>query len=401
MAQSSAARVPLVSVVIVSARDAERLRRCLEAVVRHAGEIEIEIVVVLNAAEPGLSAALEQVDAPLHVVVSDVPLGFAGGVNLGARCARGELLQILHDDAEVQEAWLQALVAALDRRPRAGAAGSLVVGHDGVAQSGGHIIWSDGRTAPPWLGAPRVEEPADVEIHDFCSSASLLVRRRAWDAAGGFDEDFHPAQFVDADFGMALRQAGYVVVCATRSVVRHERGGSASVPMKLFATARNHDRFARKWHAELMHQSPFGDDAAALERARDATRRRARTILASPAPAPAAPARPDGGAETADERVARERRALLRDIAFKGDYIADLERRAARADDTIREAREGAAATGRELAVARGRLATLDAIEAGGWWRLRTRLLPVLRPLSAVRRSARARGARGRRSRAR
>ena len=399
MAQSSAARQPLVSVVIVAARDADRLRRCLAAVVRHAGAIEIEIVVVLNAAEPSLSAALEQVDAPLHVVVSDVGLGFAGGVNLGARHARGELLQILHDDAEVQEAWLPALVEALDRQPRAGAAGSLVVGHDGVPQTAGHIVWSDGRTAPPWRAVPRIEELAEIEVHDFCSSASLLVRREAWDAVGGFDEDFHPAQFVDADFGMALRRAGYVVVCARRSLVRHERGGSASVPMKLFATARNHDRFARKWREELAHQSPFGDDEPSLRRARDATRRRAAAILAAPAPARAP--RPRDRAETSAERAARERRALLRDVAFKADYIADLEHKAARGADAVHQARERAAAAEHELAAARGRLETLDAITAGGWWRLRARVLPALRVLSAVRRSARARGARGQRSRAR
>jgi GT2 family glycosyltransferase len=415
MSELQAGAGPRVSVIVVTARSRARLERCLAAVQRETGAVaRLEIVVVLNAAEPTLRAAFERDRPGVRVIVSEVPLGFAGAVNLGARHARGELLHVLHDDAEVGAGWLAPLIAALQTWPRAGAVGSLILGHDGEPQTAGHVIWRDGRTQPPWHGAPPpVDELRAVELHDYCGSASMLVRRTAWDAAGGFDEDIHPAQWVDADFAMALRRSGYVVVCAPASHVRHERGGSASVRMKAFAAQRNRARFAAKWAGDLAHQEPFADDERALDRARAATLRRSEAILALQPFDSTAPATPQPAPESERDRLSREHVALARDLAFKDAYIASLESGAAAAEAELAKVhadwaeldrwaadRSAAAqlyfglhqqAHGREVAAAselaelRRRSQTLAAIEAGGWWRLHGRLLVVLRAVARVR----------------
>ena len=382
------------SVVVVTARDAPRLVRCLTAVLREAGPIALELVVVLNAAEPGLRAALERDVAQARLVVSQIPLGFGAAVNLGARHARGDLLHVLHDDTLVAPGWLSELVAALDEHPRAGAAGSLVVGHDGLVQTAGHVIWRDGRTQPPWHGERQVTAAVGtVEPADFCSSATLLVRREAWEATGGFDEEIHPVQYVDADLGMALRSRGWIVVCAPRSRVLHERGGTGSHALRTFAAQRNREGFVTKWAADLAHQAPFGDDPEALERARAATRSRAQAVLAEPAALPATTGHvTPGQGETDAERAERERRALLRDLEFKAAFVAWLEPMKTLADELwARLLAEQHAAAEREarlraeLDVLRARARTLDAIEAGGWWRLRARLLPLIRVAGRMR----------------
>jgi GT2 family glycosyltransferase len=417
---------PRVSVVVVCARDPQRLLRCLSAVRREAGDVAIEAIVVLNAAEAGVREALER-DAPwARAVRSEIPLGFAGGVNLGARHARGELLHVLHDDAEVCPGWLDELLDVLEQHPRAGAVASLLIGHDGRPQTAGQVVWRDGRSQPPWLEPPTPDELRTATVCDSCSSAAVLIRRAVWDAVGGFEVQLHPAQFVDGDFAMKLRRRGWLVMCAPRSHVRHERGGSASTRLKYFATIHNGARFAATWARELEGHEPYAQDAETLERALAGTRRRTESILALPA-APAAPPEPAApSAETAAERVARERAALLRDNAFKAAYIAHLEQVADAAEHGIgdahrhREVNELAIREqwARELSeqeqAARERLATelhaaqeqaaareaeltvhvaalehrsrmLDGILAGGWWRLRTRLLPLLRAGARVR----------------
>lgn len=401
---------PRVSIVIVTARQAERLLGCLAEVARCAPpEIELEVIVVLNAAEPALHDALHREVRGAKIVASDVPLGFAGGINLGAGHAGGELLHILHDDATVTPGWLNELIGALDEQDDAGAMGSLLVRPDETIQSAGQLLWRDGTTErPPSASMPDLA--GDAYVVDYCPSASLLVRRAAWDAIGGADEELHPAYFIDVDIAMALRAAGYVVMCAPASRVVHASGGTSRAVFSTFAADRNRDRFVAKWTDDLEHQEVRGDDPQAHRRAREATERRARTL--DPRRADGA-ARRSPGPESEQDRMRREHEQLRRDLALKDAYIPQLERTNADAEARleamaltleevwqdrawVREKLEeigavlgSTAAEGErlrfslqqaehELEELRRRAQTLDAIEGGRWWRLRTRLLPVL-----------------------
>lgn len=303
----------LASVVVVTARDPVRLAGCLAAVARGAADVEHEIVVVLNAAEPGLA---EVAAAYGRLVASEVPLGFAGGANLGAAHSRGELIHLLHDDALPEPGWLAALVAALAAEPRAGTAGSLLLDPDGAVQSSGGVLWQDGLTS-----ALRTR-PAEPTVVDYCSSASVLVRREAWGGIGGLDEELFPGQYVDVDLALALQSRGWLTVCAPGSVVRHARGGSSTSRQKGFAHLRNRDRLLARWGDVVAAQAVRGEDADALARAAQRTARRAAEVRALvPVRGELPPPRP------VDPVRAREREA-----AFLRAYAAWLEQRLDRAD---------------------------------------------------------------------
>jgi glycosyltransferase involved in cell wall biosynthesis len=81
---------------------------------------------------------------------------------------------------------------------------------------------------------------------------------------------------------------------------------------------------------------------------------------------------------------ARELFARIRDPAGLASLRSELAR-AAHADASARE--EEVEALRAEVEALRERAATLDRVTAGGWWRLRGRLLPVLRVASAFRRT--------------
>lgn len=305
----------LTSVVVVAARDPVRLAGCIEAVARGAADVEHEVVVVLNGTGPGLG---EAVPPDARVVISEVPLGFAGGANLGAAHSRGELLHLLHDDALPEPGWLAALVGALAEEPRAGAAGSLLMDLDGSrVQAAGGVIWQDALTSP------LADVPERTTVVDYCSSASLLVRREAWAAVGGLDEELFPGQYVDVDLALALGSRGHLTVNAPGSVVRHARGGSASPRQKQFSALRNGDRVRAKWGHVLARQVPRGDDGAAHARAAERTRRRAEEIRAL---VPVV-------AELAAPAPVDVRRALERDLGFHRAYAAWLAERLDRAEE--------------------------------------------------------------------
>ena len=231
--------------------------------------IPFETIVVLDNPVAGLAEALDMGVRGVTVVASAVNLGLAGALNLGRSAAQGQLLIILHDDAEVEPGWMEALVATAQADPRAGAIGGKVLFPDGTLQNAGNILWRDASTSPPWTGAtPLAHAFPEVRAVDYCGSSSLLVRAALWDAIGGVDERYYPAYYVDVDIAMSVRRLGYEVLYQPASVIRHHRGASSGLRWRHFVSARNRTLFADKWSGELSdHEPPDPDVGAAVERA--------------------------------------------------------------------------------------------------------------------------------------
>ena len=145
------------------------------------------------------------------------------------------------------------------------------------------------------------------------------MRRAAWEPAGGFDERFHPAYYVDVDFAMALRASWPDVLCEPASGCGIERGGTSGAVFSAFVPhARNRERFCAKWAADLTHQELAGS-VDALARAFRATERRPRPSLSrGPRARAAAPDAAGGGGRAVTLR--RDRALLLRDIEVKDAF---------------------------------------------------------------------------------
>jgi GT2 family glycosyltransferase len=229
------------------------LSACLDSIVRNLGQdLPCETVIVLNGSPEPVRRLVHDEVSGATVVESAVNRGVAGGYNLARGAARGELLVVLHDDTEVWPGWLEALVAAADERPDAGAVGSKALNADGTLQSAGARVLANGRTEPLGRG-----EPADARAFqqrtevDYSGSNSLLVRAATWDAVGGMDERFFPAYHVDVDLGTAIRALGQVVLYEPVSVVTHHRwGATTDERFRAFAASRNLARYVAKWQSE-------------------------------------------------------------------------------------------------------------------------------------------------------
>jgi GT2 family glycosyltransferase len=366
---------PRVSILIPATAGPELLLACLRSLERHGPRgIPFETLVVLNAARDEDEARLRETVTGVRWAGSPVNLGLAGAGNRGRALARGELLVLLHDDAEVEPGWLEALVAAADRHPEAGAIGGKVLFPDGRLQNAGMILWRNATTSPPWAGETPAASAASAfdrpRAVDYCGTSSLLVRATAWDAAGGLDERFFPVYFVDVDLAMAIRRRGQIVLYEPGSVIRHHQGASGNLRFRVFVTQRNRRRFLKKWGSALAEHEPREEGpAAAVEGATSRAILRAEAfaerVRRAGAPAP----------ETSPERPAfdagrQERLHLEMDLELHRAYVAHLA--------SLLETREEAVPAG-ELAGLRARSATLAAIESGRWWRLYQRLLPFLR----------------------
>jgi len=261
---------PRVSVIIVATSSLDLLRACLRSVARFGpSAIPFETIVVLNEADQGAEAELRATVTGVKVASSPVNLGLAGAGNLGRSLAHGEILLLLHDDAEVEAGWMEALVETADAHPEAGAVGGKVLYPDGRLQNAGMILWRDARTSQPWTGeAPSPTALDRLRAVDYCGTSSLLVRAVAWDAVGGLEENLYPVYYIDVDLSMALRRLGFVVLYQPASRIRHHQGASGNLRFRKFAAERNRQVFIEKWGKALEgYDPPARQSPSAVERA--------------------------------------------------------------------------------------------------------------------------------------
>ncbi len=288
-----APREPQASVLIAAGAQAELLERCLERLAElGSAAVPFETIVFLDGAGDEEVESLRRRVTGAHIEGSPVELGLSGALNRARAAARGEFLVSLHDDAEVEQGWLDALVAAADDDPSAGAVGSLILRMDGHVQAAGRELTPSGLTRPAW--GRSVRDLERVQPVDQCGSASLLVRAKTWDEIGGADERFYPLYYVDVDLCVAILARGERVLLQPRSVIRHHQGASTNRTFARFVHRRNREMFSAKWGefvtghapgsgvidrpadvaipAQLREPDPELQERAQLERALETTR---------------------------------------------------------------------------------------------------------------------------------
>jgi GT2 family glycosyltransferase/glycosyltransferase involved in cell wall biosynthesis len=256
---------PLVSIVIPVHNHVDATVACLQAVHANTDTSNIEVIMVDDASTDGTPALLATVDG-LTVVRLERNLGFLEAITAGIEPARGTYVHLLNNDTVVQPGWLEALLEVAEGDEHVGAVGSKLVFPNGRLQEAGSVVWCDGTA---WNLGYGLEPDAPAfnvrRAVDYCSAASLLVRRAAFDAVGGFDRRYAPAYYEDTDLCFSLRAAGYPVIYEPASVVVHQ--GSLSHVKREDTDASVHTKasmdinryiFGAKWGSELAHHWPSG-----------------------------------------------------------------------------------------------------------------------------------------------
>ena len=310
---------PRVSVIVPATASLDLLLAALRSIERNVPRhIPVETIVVLNASMAEHAAYLIEFVNGVVVLSSQANLGLAGAGNRGRSVAGGDLLIVLHDDAEVEPGWLEALVETADTHPQAGAIGSKVLFPDGQLQTAGMVLWRDATSSPPWVGtAPPPTAFDELRAVDYCGTSSLLVRADVWDAIDGMDEQFYPVYYVDVDLAMSIRQLGRAVLYQPASQIRHHRGASTGRRFQAFVAGRNRQLFIDKWGPALEGHEPADPSnvPAAIQRAT------ARAAAVAATSVPCALVGRDPASPPPDAAYVRKERAVL------DAYVAHLEQR--------------------------------------------------------------------------
>jgi GT2 family glycosyltransferase len=217
---------PEVLVVIVNYNAGELLLRSVEAVKRQtfAG---YRLVVVDNASTDGSIRRLREARPDVEVIDAGANLGFAAGNNLAVRrVSGGRWIALVNPDAFPQPDWLARLVSAAERSPEAGsfASRTMDAGVPGTMDGAGDAYHASGRYWRRGHGCPAsAGQLRPGPVFSACAAAALYSRK-AWEEAGGFDEDFF-CYGEDVDLGFRLQLRGYRCLYVPEAVALHQ--GSA------------------------------------------------------------------------------------------------------------------------------------------------------------------------------
>ena len=198
----------------------------------------MEIVVVDSGSFDGCSEMLARKFPSVRFVQSEKNIGFARANNLGARSASGKFLWFLNPDTELREDSARVMLERLSVMPKAGAIGCRLLNSDGSLQAScvqafptvaNQVFNSEylRRHFPHWRFWGNAILQTDPPRHgrvEVLSGASIMARKEAFEAVGGFTEQYF-MYGEDADLCFKMARAGFGVYYTPETSIIHHGGG--------------------------------------------------------------------------------------------------------------------------------------------------------------------------------
>ena len=226
------------SVVVVNYNAGEYLTRCVRSVFEHAGELEVDVLVIDNASRDGSARAARAAQPRMRLIENSRNRGLSAAWNQGAAETDAPWILFLNPDTELWSGDLAAFVDAGNAHPDAALLGPVIRNPDGtiyesgrvfpsVGQAVGHAFVGPFRPGNRFTRAYKLtdwDRLTEREV-DWVSGACMLVRRSAFEAVGRFDEAFW-LYGEELDLCTRLRDAGWTVRYSPALEIVHEGGVS-------------------------------------------------------------------------------------------------------------------------------------------------------------------------------
>ncbi|MBI5882375.1 MAG: glycosyltransferase [Elusimicrobia bacterium] len=275
-----------VSIVNWNVRD--YLDKCLASVFRHAGGLDLEVIVVDNASSDGSAAMVREKYPEVRVVENRENVGYGSGHNQAVALARGEFVLFLNPDTEMLPDTLARSVRFMEEHPEAGAAMPREIERPedkdeawevGVVLTGWRRVlwdlclrankafpnsWCENRildTIARWRG--RFKDGFFFAKVDYLEGGFLLARRSALAEAGEFDRRYFLGH-EGIDLTQRVKRLGWKLYALINVWVIHYGSKSSDL-----LGEEGVDRLERRWRDRVVRErgpGSAGGLAAAAKR---------------------------------------------------------------------------------------------------------------------------------------
>lgn len=237
----------LTSIILVTKDRLDYTKSCIESIRRHTAAGSYELILVDNGSEDG-TIDWVKAEPDIALIENGYNAGFPKGCNQGAAAAAGELLLLLNNDTLVTPGWLEGLRRNLLSDPLIAAVGPVTNSAYYWTQIPSHyttVEEMDRFSESVRMSAANHPMEERLKLIGFC----MLLRREAYEAAGGMDERFGIGNYEDDDLSLRLRLLGYKLMLCRDTFIHHYGSVSfkADSAMYLHLFARNNQLFREKW----------------------------------------------------------------------------------------------------------------------------------------------------------
>lgn len=225
-------------IVIVNWNSGERLRACLESIIKsdRSSYLLDRVIIVDNSSTDASAVGLRDLDLPLNIITNNTNRGFAAACNQGASGSRSDYLLFLNPDTELFSDSLIEPLRFMEMPENAG------VGICGVKllDESGDPTTSCARFPTPGILVGKItglakfspyfkehlmaaDEYMQSGFVDQVIGAFFLVRRKLYSELNGFDERFF-VYFEEVDFSLRANNAGYRSYLLVGASAQHTGG---------------------------------------------------------------------------------------------------------------------------------------------------------------------------------
>lgn len=232
--------MPAVAVIIVNWNTSALLDRCLSTLYASTENLDLDVWVVDNASTDDSVASTRSKYPQVKIIENHENLGFARANNQGIRASQGEYILLLNTDAFLFKGTLAALVRKMEEHPDTGAASCKLLHEDGSLQRSCQSfptvateLWQclyldklfpESRVFGKYMMTYwRMDDFREVDV---VMGACMLLRRKALDETGLFDENFFMYS-EEVDLCYRLKKAGWKVRYVPEIQATHIWGGSS------------------------------------------------------------------------------------------------------------------------------------------------------------------------------
>ena len=232
----------MIDIIIVNYNSTDYLLDCIRTVYRELEGFLATIWVEDNASTDGVHRVTEQFP-DVVLTCNQQNLGFAAAVNRALRRSQSPYVILLNPDAYLLNGFFQKTISYLEKNSQVAILGPKILDEDGSIQGSARAFPTPltalfGRSSlftrwfpnNPISSANILTRMCDgvhpIEV-DWVSGACMVVRRKAIQSAGYFDERFF-MYWEDADWCRRMRSSGWKVIYYPLTTVVHHVGGSSN-----------------------------------------------------------------------------------------------------------------------------------------------------------------------------
>jgi GT2 family glycosyltransferase len=245
-----------ISVITINWNTRDLLHNCLESIYKTIHSIDYEVIVVDNASQDGSFAMLQEKHPQVKVIQNTENRGFGAANNQAMHIMTGQYALLLNSDTILTENAVAELLTFMETHPDAAMACGQLLNADGTQQNS---IASFPTLLTLLANMPLLEylfpkrypskryhydEPIEI---DSAIGACLLVRKKAIDEVGMFDERYF-FFFEETDWAYQMKKAGWKIYHVPTAFIYHLQGQSIGRDVRSrIEFYHSRYQFFRKW----------------------------------------------------------------------------------------------------------------------------------------------------------